>query len=227
MQLLAKDGVYLPTAPRAIQQGLLASGNRADVLINCPAGNFTIESTGGIGSVQGKSAINGTLLHIRSVVDEYVPSHCVVGDHVSPPPPAVACSDSCTDVISDPLKNGYGLPTCKAARDSYVLPFEALCNGDMGFFHQNTICQQSCADMGFNYADPPCCTSQPPSAPPAPVTICTACDLPVFEVNWPCCEWPPRTFEPTICTPADPVFACAFGRPRRPARPEAGKGRGV
>ena len=46
MLLLAKDGVYLPTAPRVVQQGLLASGNRADVLINCPARkNFTFNST--------------------------------------------------------------------------------------------------------------------------------------------------------------------------------------
>ena len=46
MLLLAKDGVYLPTAPRAIQQGILASGNRADVLINCPVGDgFSFNST--------------------------------------------------------------------------------------------------------------------------------------------------------------------------------------
>ena len=46
MLLLAKDGVYLPVAPRAITQGLLASGNRADVLINCPEGDFEFISTG-------------------------------------------------------------------------------------------------------------------------------------------------------------------------------------
>ena len=45
MLLLAKDGVYLPTAPRAITQGMLASGNRADVLINCPVGEFDFNST--------------------------------------------------------------------------------------------------------------------------------------------------------------------------------------
>ena len=40
MLLLAKDGIYLPIAPRAVVQGLLASGNRADLLINCPEGDF-------------------------------------------------------------------------------------------------------------------------------------------------------------------------------------------
>ena len=45
MLLLAKDGVYLPIAPRAVVQGLLASGNRADLLINCPEGDFNFRST--------------------------------------------------------------------------------------------------------------------------------------------------------------------------------------
>ena len=45
MQLLAKDGIYLRIAPRAVQQGVLHSGNRADLLLNCPAGNYTFEST--------------------------------------------------------------------------------------------------------------------------------------------------------------------------------------
>ena len=68
MLLLAKDGIYLPTAPRAVQQGVLASGNRADVLINCPEGNFTFKS---INDADEESdirddAINGTLLHIRA-----------------------------------------------------------------------------------------------------------------------------------------------------------------
>ena len=43
--LLAKDGIYLPIAPRAVVQGLLASGNRADLLINCPEGSFNFTST--------------------------------------------------------------------------------------------------------------------------------------------------------------------------------------
>ena len=47
MQLLAKDGVYLPSAPRKLKygQGMLASGNRADLLIKCPPGSFTLNST--------------------------------------------------------------------------------------------------------------------------------------------------------------------------------------
>ena len=45
MLLLAKDGVYLPIAPRVVVQGLLASGNRADLLINCPEGHFDFKST--------------------------------------------------------------------------------------------------------------------------------------------------------------------------------------
>ena len=45
MLLLAKDGIYLPIAPRAVVQGLLASGNRADLLINCPEGSFNFTST--------------------------------------------------------------------------------------------------------------------------------------------------------------------------------------
>ena len=81
MQLLAKDGVFLPTAPRNITQGVLASGNRADVLINCPAGDdFIFESRPFPSCVPSKSlpfcsSINGTLLHIRSV-DRGAPPQC-------------------------------------------------------------------------------------------------------------------------------------------------------
>ena len=78
MLLLAKDGIYLPTAPRAVQQGVLASGNRADVLINCPAGNFTFKS---INNAREESdardyAINGTLLHISAVASPSAPPQC-------------------------------------------------------------------------------------------------------------------------------------------------------
>ena len=98
MLLLAKDGVYLPTAPRAVQHGVLASGNRADVLINCPEGKFTFRSVADSRPTGSNTDhINGTLFHI-------------------------------------------------IARGS-------------------------------------------PSAPPQ-------CDLPVFEVNRPCCDWPP--FEPCV-----------------------------
>jgi len=80
MLLLAKDGVYLPVAPRAITQGLLASGNRADVLINCPEGDFIFESRPYNASAEANRpgdsrSINGTLLHIRSV-DRGLPPKC-------------------------------------------------------------------------------------------------------------------------------------------------------
>ena len=84
MLLLAKDGIYLPIAPRAVVQGLLASGNRADLLINCPEGDFDFKSTqvGESSSVEaveepnvegantGPSAgvIEDTLLFIRAEV---------------------------------------------------------------------------------------------------------------------------------------------------------------
>ena len=67
MQLLAKDGVYLPSAPRILTygQGLLASGNRADLLIKCPPGDFTFLST--VLPAPGKQtgAVNGTIMHIK------------------------------------------------------------------------------------------------------------------------------------------------------------------
>ena len=76
MQLLAKDGVFLPTAPRDITQGLLASGNRADVLIKCPPGDFIFKSRPFPSCKKGFcGSINSTLLHINSV-DKSVPSQC-------------------------------------------------------------------------------------------------------------------------------------------------------
>ena len=45
VMLLAKDGVYLPTAPRAITVGMMGPGNRADWLVNCPAGVHTFATT--------------------------------------------------------------------------------------------------------------------------------------------------------------------------------------
>ena len=68
MQLLAKDGIYLRIAPRAVQQGVLASGNRADLLLNCPAGNYTFNSTKLTEHEQiiadNREALTGTLLNI-------------------------------------------------------------------------------------------------------------------------------------------------------------------
>ena len=68
MQLLAKDGIYLRIAPRAVQQGVLASGNRADLLLNCPAGNYTFNSAKLTEHEQiitdNREALTGTLLNI-------------------------------------------------------------------------------------------------------------------------------------------------------------------
>ena len=78
MQLLAKDGIYLPRAPRVVLRGLLASGNRADLLINCPAGTFTFESSptiNGIGGIPPKinldelnGGINGEFGAVQEVL---------------------------------------------------------------------------------------------------------------------------------------------------------------
>ena len=78
MLLLAKDGVYLPTAPRAIQYGVLASGNRADVLINCPEGEFTFRSVTDSRLPSGTPAdpIDGTLFHIIARGSPSAPPQC-------------------------------------------------------------------------------------------------------------------------------------------------------
>ena len=67
MQLLAKDGVYLPSAPRILTygQGLLASGNRADLLIKCPPGDFTFLSTVLPKPGSPSGAVDGTIMHIK------------------------------------------------------------------------------------------------------------------------------------------------------------------
>ena len=44
--LLAKDGVYLATAPRKITAGFMGPGNRADWLVRCPAGSHSLVSNG-------------------------------------------------------------------------------------------------------------------------------------------------------------------------------------
>ena len=140
-QLLAKDGVFLPVAPRTIVKGLLASGNRADVLINCPVGEFTFESNdedGFYARLAAKAAAAGA---------------------------------------SDPTKPISGV-----------------------LLHLHSVDDQG--------------------APPQ------QCDLPVFEVNRPCCDWPP--FE--LGGPSDlcayrliPCSPCALDRPRQPARAGGGK----
>ena len=42
VSLLAKDGVYLPRAPRPIAFGYMAAGNRADWLVRCPVGTHAL-----------------------------------------------------------------------------------------------------------------------------------------------------------------------------------------
>ena len=87
---------------------------------------------------------------------------CKAGVTASPPAP---CSDSCTDVVG-PFANNPAVPTCAAASVAPGLPFGSLCDGN---WPASVTCQQTCADVGHNYADPPCCTSRPPAAPaPSP-----------------------------------------------------------
>ena len=87
MQLLAKDGVYLRTAPRVVKQAMLASGNRADVLINCPEGDFNFTSTslnnrdgtnvsGVLDGVSDDAGDENVLLHIRSSIDHSATLQC-------------------------------------------------------------------------------------------------------------------------------------------------------
>ena len=90
MQLLAKDGVYLRTAPRVVKQAMLASGNRADVLINCPEGDFNFTSTslknysdgnsahgdGVLDGVPDDAGDENVLLHIRSSIDQSATLQC-------------------------------------------------------------------------------------------------------------------------------------------------------
>ena len=116
----------------------------------------------------------------------------------SPSPPS--CSDSCTDSSNAAMKSytDYGAAglTCEAASagpNNY--PFAHLCKGDIGTYITEQTCQQSCADAGYNYADPPCCTSLlpaphspspspspspppllSPSPPPPPPSPCTDLD---------------------------------------------------
>jgi len=47
-KLLAKDGIYVDDAPRAMTNVYMGPGNRADILIRCSsAGTFTVDSVGG------------------------------------------------------------------------------------------------------------------------------------------------------------------------------------
>ena len=92
MQLLAKDGIYLRIAPRAVQQGVLASGNRADLLLNCPVGTYPFESAKLSNCdtpecrnltewhddqpVASGDAVTGTLLNINAIASPGAPHQC-------------------------------------------------------------------------------------------------------------------------------------------------------
>ena len=139
MLLLAKDGVYLPIAPRAVVRGLLASGNRADLLINCPEGPFDFKST-------------------------------QVNDNPEEP------------------SSGSGEPSSGPSVED---PNLEMPNGATTFIEETLLFIRADASPGDN----------------------RTCDLPVFEVNRPCCDRPP--FEPGTQrsahrTSADPVFASCF-----------------
>ena len=75
MQLLAKDGVYLPSAPRKLKydQGMLASGNRADLLIKCPPGSFTLISTA---LPNNRNAVEEKIMHIMAHGSPSPPPQC-------------------------------------------------------------------------------------------------------------------------------------------------------
>ena len=79
IKLLAKDGVYLNSAPRDITVGYMAAGNRADWLVRCPAGTHTWETAaaangrrlqkggGGMaGGGKGNGAITQTLATVTA-----------------------------------------------------------------------------------------------------------------------------------------------------------------
>ena len=92
----------------------------------------------------------------------------------SPSPPSVACSDTCTDVPT-PFFEMRGMTCTTAAEKISLEAVEKGCDGrNPGAvdWQASVYCQQTCADLGHNYADPPCCTSLPPSAPPPAPTIC-------------------------------------------------------
>jgi len=43
MQLIAKDGIYLPTVPRSIDEAIVLQGGRADILVSCPEPSSSYE----------------------------------------------------------------------------------------------------------------------------------------------------------------------------------------
>ena len=75
--------------------------------------------------------------------------------------------------FTNPERFGVNGLTCKEASalasassrgfsGGFGFPFKDLCTGARGVWQAKDYCQQSCADAGFNYADPPCCVSPSP-----------------------------------------------------------------
>ena len=61
MQLIAKDGIYLPEAPRAVDQIIMSPGNRADVAVRC--------------SDVGLEYMNTTFIDLRCTPESPMPNY--------------------------------------------------------------------------------------------------------------------------------------------------------
>ena len=155
MLLLAKDGVYLPIAPRAVVQGLLASGNRADLLINCPEGSFNFTSTQVNDTSSGEPS-PGEAVEEPNVIDE----------------PGSGSKESGSG-------SGSGEPSSGEPEEPNLAA--KVIEETLLFIRAN----KSPGDS-------------------------QTCDLPVFEVNRPCCDRPPHSNlgpNDLHIASADPVFA--------------------
>ena len=85
-KLLAKDGVYVAAAPRALSSVYMAPGNRADVLIRCTTvGSFTVDSVGGaqthIGSTTG--ALNFQVVSSASTASTLTPFNAKMPNYLA------------------------------------------------------------------------------------------------------------------------------------------------
>ena len=93
----------------------------------------------------------------------------LIAQPVQPRPAAVLglVHERAWPVCQIPDYQALGVTTCAAAslQPAFIFPFIRLCDGDY-LNSQNwpvsVTCEQSCADAGHNYADPPCCTSTLP-----------------------------------------------------------------
>jgi len=81
-KLLAKDGIYLNTAPRDVKAGILSSGNRADLLVRCPAGTH-IATTGELIDLEASTRRTNDLITDEILVVE---ATAVEGEPVCEPP---------------------------------------------------------------------------------------------------------------------------------------------